>query len=302
MSAPTEPNQGAADAEGRVNPDYQFHTPITPNMRIFPRLMRRLYQMAKGGQHAAEFKRIEAFFMVELCGEKIHGPAVAGINGTLGRFIDQPLRNALTTPRFRPQDIQDGAKIAIIDYPLMRYHTAARLYACIWIMLTQRFLMARDASTFAQPFIMWRDEAGWTLHGVADMQANNTLSGQRVCDVAIVQDLNTLERSLGGGQPGHHEVMAIGANHMHKLFFQNYSEDTNKWASAMGGMFKEVQISSGQQDAQDFAGKALGAKTPSYSFAWSLRVRVEHFTQLPVGCAILMSQGRVQYLDLRSKS
>lgn len=301
LSAPNLPNQDVPDKDGNVNQEYQFEQPLAGRMRLFPELMRLLYQQTQRGKNIAEFNRIKKFFMAEMCAERVHGPCVAGINGLLGRLIDQPLRNALTQTTLSLKAIEAKGLIAVIDYPLMRYHTAGRLYACIWVMLMQRYLMNRDASKIKQPLVIVRDEAGWTLHGEFDMKANNTLRSQKVCDIALVQCLDTLERSLGG-KMAHHEAMALASNHMHKLLFQNYSGSTNKWASEMGGMYREVQVSSGNQEAQDFAGKALGARTPSWSLSYQNLIRPEDFTRLPVGVAVLMSGGRVEVVDFRRGS
>lgn len=303
MSSPTELGQGGRDANGNpVNLEYDFEGPLAEGMRLFPRLMRLYRQKLQGGGDAAEYNRIYDVFMKEICAtDKIYGGVMAGLTGILGRFVLPPMLDALNHTTLSIAEIEARGLVVVIDYPLMKYHTAGRLYACIYVMLAQRYLMARSKKGISKPFVICRDEAGWTLHPEWDSKANNTLRSQQCCDIAIVQDLNTLEAALGGGQKSHHEAMAFASNHMHKLFFGNYSQDTNKWASEMSGMYKEVCISSGQHDAEDFAGKVLGARSVNWTFHYQPVVRPEHFNQLEVGCAYLMSGGAVTYVDFRGK-
>lgn len=319
MSSPTELGQGGKleakvrdgnllkDDDGNpvyvpANPEYDFDSPPTPDMRLFPRLMRIYRQKLLKGGDAAEYNRIYDVFMKEICAtDKIYGGVMAGLTGILGRFVLPPMLDALNHTTLSIAEIEARGLVVVIDYPLMKYHTAGRLYACIYVMLAQRYLMARSKKGISKTFIIFIDDAGWTLHPEWDSKAHNTLRSQQCCDIAIVQDLNTLEAALGGGQKAHHEAMAFASNHMHKLFFGNYSHDTNKWASDLSGQYREVSISSGHCEPKDFMGRALGAQSVNWSFHYQPVVRPEHFNQLPVGHAYLMSGGRVEYVNFRRK-
>ena len=266
-------------------------------------MIHKLYLRTLGDRSlVGEFNRIHKFFTREFCAtENIHGGALAGVNGTLGRFRDPPLRDALNNNSLTPEMIAEQGLIGLLDYSVMEHGMSARLYNLIWVLLCQRYLMGRDASGVKLPFVILRDECPWVLHGEADIKANNVLRSQGVCDIALFQDIDTLEVALGGGPKARHEAMAFIANHVHKTCFSNDSEETNRWASTLSGQVREVTVSSGNHQPQDFAGRALGAQGINWSFQYQPLIRPEYFSRLPVACAYVFSGGRVRLVNFRRK-
>ncbi|WP_435018399.1 type IV secretory system conjugative DNA transfer family protein [Tundrisphaera sp. TA3] len=257
---------------------------------------------------ADDLASIGSFFLNELPAvDKIRGSVVAALGGVLDRFCVEPWKSALSpkATTLTPEIIEKNRLVCVLDYPIMTYHTPARLFQAAWLMLTQMHLMRRPASTVDVPFILARDEAAWTLSPEWDSAAHNVLRSQKAVSISIVQCLNTLEAALGGGQKAHHEAMAFASNHMAKLYFSSNSADTSKWASSLIGQHKELSFSGGGggrrcQPSGDPWDDFLGVSSDTHwSTSWQPLVRPEAFAQLPVGVGILLRDGVHRVVDFR---
>lgn len=268
----------------------------------FARAMARV-ERKNNPRHIGEFNRIQTFFRTEMCStDKIRGSVLSSVMATLGRLVDNPWKELLSESVLTPELIQKHKLVVVIDMPVMQYHEPARLFNSLWVMMTQRYLMQRDASKFKEPFVIVRDEAGFVLSADWDSKAHNVLRQQKCCSIAIVQCLDTLKASLGGKTKSDMEAMAFASQHMHKLAFGNYSQSTNDWFSHLGGQFKGIQISGGGGPVKgDVVAEALGCQTMGYSTSYEPVVRSEAFTMLRVGWAYLFSGGRVDLVNLRRR-
>lgn len=268
-------------------------------------LMLQVARRLRRPQDAADLKRIESFYLNELPSvDKIRGAVLSAVGGTLGRFVTEPWATALSsdTSTLTPKVIEGEQLIAVLDYPLMRYFMPARLFQIAWIMLAQRYLMARDASGVEAPFWVARDEAGWVIHPEWDSAAHNVLRSQKCAGLATVQDVNMFEAALGGGPKAHHECANFISNHINKLFLTNNSKDTNDLAVALIGQSKQLMWSGGEGGGKSdgLRDELLGVSSHvHWREEYQPIFRPEDFTKLPVGHAVLHTGGEAARVNLR---
>lgn len=298
MSSPTA--AGAYLSDPQFNPAFERDAQGNPIRRG---LCAELWVRAlKSGLKDRAFDNAANYLLIELPGggDRMRGGVIANANNVLGYFIDEPWVQALSgDTTMHPKLIDQHRLIGILNYPVAMYQMPARLWQFAWTMEAQRWCMSRDASRIELPFILVRDEVGWTLNPGWDALFCLVARSQKLAHIDIVQDVSTLLMGLGGAEA---EAYSFLANHLAaKALFGSEDMRTNQWMSALLGQHREIMLSGhsgGHQPTGDWADDLLGVGNHAHwSEQWRPVCPPEKFARLPVAQAVVVMGGKHQFVD-----
>jgi len=165
---------------------------------------------------------------------------------------EEPIRYILSgDSTVTPDDVIDRGKIVILSLATNVYHNAGRMAQFCFKYSFQRAMLARrkpaDGSPL-RPAVLWVDEAGAFAHAF-DSQYFREVRSNRGISVYLAQGIGSYMQSMN-----FHALQQVDdflQNLATKLFFQNSSPDTNRFASDAIGRFMLDKAST----SQSFGGK-----------------------------------------------
>lgn len=182
-----------------------------------------------------DFDLAKEYFLGEFpnMADKTRSSILVGALGLLHQFNVGTVRELVsTTTNIRPDDLFRGRWL-LIDMPVSRYGDVGAFVIGGWKYLTQRAVLAREASPDTAPVVLWVDEAqgaitSFDAHFLAQCRSHQG------CMVMLSQSLPGYYAALGG-ENGKQYIDALQASLTTKVFHALGDLETANWASGLVG-------------------------------------------------------------------
>ena len=165
------------------------------------------------------------------------------LDGMFARLIDafnsdMRIRSVLCSKStVTPDDCIDGQKIVILSLPTSRWHEAGRMAQYCFKYSYQRSMLARmpkEDGTPMSPSVLWVDEAHSFVHHFDSTYLREVRSNRGIT-VFLDQGIGGYYQALNFNSPV--QIDDLLQNLTIKIFFQNNSSETNKYAADAIGKF-----------------------------------------------------------------
>ena len=151
-------------------------------------------------------------------------------------YAEEPIRSILTTTTtITPDNVLADGKIVVLGLPSNIYHASGRMAQFTFKYSFQRAMLRRRKpadGTFLRPTVLWVDEAHAFAHSF-DTQYFAEVRSNRGINVFLEQGIGGYMRALG--LQNAEEVDGFLQNLGTKIFFQNTSPQTNRYAAEIIG-------------------------------------------------------------------
>ncbi|MBA4066201.1 MAG: hypothetical protein C0501_21300 [Isosphaera sp.] len=190
----------------------------------------------------------------------------------------QPVRQMLSGPvgetmggpetTFAPEDLESGC-VLYLDFPVLQGFEPYKLALATWTMAVNRYALSRPEG--GRPIVVISDEYPQTALEGEDARIAATGRSARLAGVRIAQNLPQLAASLGGGDKGRQEAMALLGCMGHVVAFANACKETNEHFAGLAGHEMQTTYggSSDGNEPFDAVGYMLGTWTPRATASFS---------------------------------
>jgi hypothetical protein len=168
------------------------------------------------------------------------------------------LRKLLCSETTVTPEVVETGKILLLDLPIMEFARVGQLAQAIWKYSFQRSISRRNIANSPRPVFLWADEAQYFLTS-HDMMFQSTCRSYRVATVLLSQNVSNFYAVLGGGEKARSEADSLFGNLNTKICHANGDSVTNEWAAKLIGQSRQFLVNANNSyDPSDWMSAVTG--------------------------------------------